>query len=43
MYDHNVDQRGNKWSSKNKLSKIVISELPDYINLNADKYKEWLD
>ena len=43
MYDHNVDQKDYKWSGKTKLKKISNSELPGYIDSNADKYKEWLD
>ena len=43
MYDHNVDQKGYKWSGKGKLSKISNSELPEYINLNANKFQDWLD
>ncbi len=43
MYDHNVDQRGYKWSGKSKLEKIDNVFLPDYINSNPEKYKNWLD
>jgi len=43
MYDHNVDQKGYKWSGKSKLKNISISELPKYIGLNNSKYKKWLD
>ena len=43
MYDHNVDQSGYKWAGESKLHKISNSNLPDYINLNNSKYKEWLD
>ena len=43
MYDHNVDQKGYKWSGKSKLKKIDNNFLPDFINLNLDKYKSWLD
>ena len=43
MYDHNVDQKGYKWSGKSKLKNISISELPKYIGLNSSKYKKWLD
>jgi beta-1,4-mannosyl-glycoprotein beta-1,4-N-acetylglucosaminyltransferase len=43
MYDHNVDQKDYKWSGKTKLKKIYNSELPEYIDSNTDKYKEWLD
>ena len=43
MYDHSIDQKGQKWVGKNKLKRVSNSELPDYINLNEDKYKSWLD
>ena len=43
MYDHNVDQKGYKWSGKSKLKKIDNNFLPEFINLNLDKYKSWLD
>ena len=43
MYDHNVDQRGYKWSGKSKLEKVKISKLPSYISENMDKFKIWLD
>tara|TARA_B100000575_G_C23108258_1_gene639847 strand:+ start:25 stop:894 length:870 start_codon:yes stop_codon:yes gene_type:complete len=43
MYDHNVDQRGYKWSGKSILKKIKIDLLPDYIRNNESKLGEWLD
>ena len=43
MYDHNVDQKGYKWSGKSILKKIKNDELPNYIINNLDKYKDWLD
>ena len=43
MYDHNIDQRGYKWSGKSKLKKINKNFLPNYIFENEIKYKEWLD
>ena len=43
IYDHNIDQKGFKWSGKSILKKIKIDELPDYINNNLEKYKDWLD
>jgi len=43
MYDHNVDQKGYKWSGKSKLLTVADTELPEYINLNRSKYKDWLD
>jgi len=42
VYDHNIDQRGFKWSGKSKL-KIVNNEmLPQYILDNLNKYNSWL-
>ena len=43
MYDHNVDQKGYKWSGKSKLKKIDNNFLPDYINENLLNYEKWLD
>ncbi len=43
MYDHKIDQKDFKWSGKSILKKIEDKYLPDYINLNKEKYKEWLD
>ena len=43
MYDHNVDQRGYKWSGKSMLKKIENKLLPNYISLNLEKFKNWLD
>ena len=43
IYDHNIDQRGYKWSGKSKLIKVSDNHLPDYILSNMDKYTKWLD
>ena len=43
MYDHNVDQKGYKWSGKSILRKIDEKLLPDYVSSNISKYSEWLD
>ena len=43
MYDHNVDQRGYKWSGKSILKKIDLSLLPEYIQNNSEKFNDWLD
>ena len=43
MYDHNVDQRGYKWSGKSILKKLEMKSLPKYITLNQEKFKKWLD
>ena len=43
FYDHNADKRKNKWNADIKLEKIKDYLLPDFINLNKEKFKEWLD
>ena len=43
MYDHNIDQKEYKWSGKSKLENIEKKHLPKHIELNIDKYKNWLD
>ena len=43
MYDHNIDQKGYKWSGKSILKKCDINQLPDYIFNNREKFKVWLD
>ena len=43
MYDHNVDQRGYKWSGKSILKKINLDKLPVYIQNNIQKFSGWLD
>ena len=43
MYDHNIDQKGYKWSGKTKLSKVNLNQLPKYISSNSEKLSEWLD
>ena len=43
VYDHNIDQKGYKWSGKSVLEKIDHNHLPTHIKENLDKYKNWLD
>ena len=43
MYDHNIDQKGYKWSGKTKLSKVELNQLPKYISSNSEKFSGWLD
>ena len=42
-YDHSVDKTKDKYSGKQKLTKVSDEVLPEYVNINKDKYKEWLD
>ena len=43
IYDHSVDQRGYKWGSEKTLSKIELSKMPNYMQENQIKYKDWLE
>ena len=43
MYDHNIDQKGFKWSGNSILKKFDINFLPKYVSSNADKFSDWLD
>jgi len=43
LYDHNVDQRDYKWSGTKSLSKVPVSELPDYLCKNEMKYSNWIE
>ena len=43
IYDHSVDQKQNKWNSKNKLNKVKLNRLPDYLRENYKKYSSWID
>ena len=43
MYDHNVDQKGYKWSGKSILENIDKKLLPEYVSNNLEKYSDWLD
>ena len=41
IYDYKADMRENKWSGEKKLEISSKAELPVYINLNYEKYKDW--
>ena len=43
LYDYHVDQKENKWNSGKKLESISVDRLPNYININKDKFAHWLD
>ena len=42
LYNYNADQRESKWSKNTELEKISLKLLPDYINENISKYRNWL-
>ena len=43
FYDHSADKRQKKWNANSKLLKVDYKYLPEYISLNKDKFKDWLD
>jgi len=43
LYNYNVDQRVDKWSKNSELEKIDLDLLPNYLKINKDKYKNWID
>ena len=43
VYDYHADMRSSKWSGKEKLEKCDLSELPEYIVNNKNKYSNWLE
>jgi len=43
IYDHGVDQTQNKWDSDVTLSKVKLSDMPDYLRDNYKKYVNWLE
>tara|TARA_Y100000590_G_scaffold224879_1_gene254275 strand:+ start:476 stop:1366 length:891 start_codon:yes stop_codon:yes gene_type:complete len=43
IYDYHADMRQSKWSGKEMLIKCDLSELPEYIIKNKNKYLNWLD
>ena len=43
IYDHRVDQTQYKFGGGQKLEKIDIKFLPEYIVSQKEKYLEWLE
>jgi beta-1,4-mannosyl-glycoprotein beta-1,4-N-acetylglucosaminyltransferase len=43
FYNHKADKREKKWDGQTTLIKVESDYLPNYININKDKFKEWLD
>ena len=43
-YNHFADKTvDNKYSYSYKLKNLDIMQLPEYLRLNKNKYKEWFD
>ncbi len=43
LYDHKAKQEEEKYTGGQSLEKVKMDKLPDFINDNFEKYKEWLD
>ena len=43
IYDLNIDQRKNKFSSNNQLTKIDLDLMPNYIRENSLKFDKWIE
>ena len=43
FYNHNADKRQKEWNTKVSLVLENENFLPEYIILNKEKFKEWLD
>ena len=43
IYDHRVDQTQYKFGGGQKLQKLNLEFLPEYIKVNKEKYLDWLE
>ena len=43
LYDQSADQRDFKWKGLIDLKKVKLSEMPDYLSKNYEKYSKWID
>ena len=43
IYNLNVDKSLNKFEHGNQLQNFEINKLPNYIQINKDNLKEWID
>tara|TARA_B100001059_G_C17774367_1_gene550351 strand:+ start:618 stop:1016 length:399 start_codon:yes stop_codon:yes gene_type:complete len=43
FYNHFADKKSNKLGYKTKLEKIDFDMLPDFIKINKEKFKQWID
>ena len=42
VYDYQVDMKANKWKGEKKLKIVKSINLPQYVQSNLEKYKDWL-
>ena len=43
LYDLGIDRRDYKWNGTKTLAKVDISEMPNYLFNNYEKYSDWLE
>ena len=43
LYDLSVDRRGYKWEGIKTLKKVNLSEMPEYLSKNKEKYLNWIE
>ena len=44
LYNHGADKKeSNKWQEGKNLQSINLNNLPEYININRLKFKDWID
>ena len=43
VYDLKVDMRSSKFNRGQNLSLVDLTQLPNYIQNNKEKYKLWLE
>ena len=43
LYDLGIDRRDYKWNGTKTLNKVDISEMPEYLSNNYEKYSDWLE
>ena len=43
IYDHSADQRDFKWKGSISLKRTDLSEMPQYLSTNHEKYSKWIE
>jgi beta-1,4-mannosyl-glycoprotein beta-1,4-N-acetylglucosaminyltransferase len=44
VHNHNVDKKNikDKWSHYEKLERVSLNEMPEYISINKKDYSDWI-
>ena len=43
VYDLKVDMRSSKFNQGQNLTRVDLNQLPNYIQENPDKYRNWIE